>query len=122
MSRVIHFEFSTPDPQKEVDFFTTLFGWKIESWGEEQYWLVDTGTGDGINGAIQPQNAPDQPQVVNTIDVDDLDSSLQTAAQAGATIAVPKQEIPGIGWVAYVLSPTGIMFGMLQPAPNAEMG
>ncbi len=122
MNTVIHFELASPDPEKEVAFFQSLFGWEAQRWGEEEYWLVDTGRGEhepGINGAIMPLGMPDQPRVVNTVSVDDLDASLASATAAGATVAMEKQEVPNVGWVAYVVSPTGIVFGMLQPVPGS---
>ena len=116
MSRVIHFEFATPDPEKEVAFFKELFGWDIQRWGEQEYWLIDSGTDEaGVNGAIMPLQTPEQPRVVDTISVQDLDAAIATATAAGATVAMEKMEVQGVGWVAYVVSPTGIMFGMLQP-------
>lgn len=121
-SRVTHFEFATPDPAKEIEFFKALFGWEIERWGDQEYWLVGTGTGEtGINGAIMPQMSPDQPRVVDTVEVDDLDASIAKATAAGATIAMEKQEIPNFGWTAYMLSPTGILFGMFETMPEGTM-
>jgi predicted enzyme related to lactoylglutathione lyase len=119
MPKVVHFEWATPDPAREIEFLESVLGWKIASWGEEQYWLVDTGDEDrGINGALMPLSAPEQPRVVNTVEVVDLDSSLDRAIASGATLAMGRQEIPNIGWIAYVISPTGIMFGMLEPMPG----
>lgn len=118
MSRVVHFEFVTPDPGRETEFFRTVFGWDIKRWGDEEYWLAETGKGDvGIDGAVMPSQGPDQQRVVNTIGVEDLDESIRKAMDAGATMAMDKQEIPEIGWTAYLLSPTGILFGMMQPMP-----
>jgi predicted enzyme related to lactoylglutathione lyase len=122
MSRVVHFEFATPDPAREIEFFSSVFGWAIQNWGDEQYWLVDTGKEDiGINGAIMPQNSPEQPRVVNTIGVENLDESMAKASAAGATVAMERQEVPNIGWTAYMVSPTGILFGMIQPMPGGGM-
>lgn len=121
MGRPIHFEYASTDPAKDVEFMKAVFGWEVSRWGDQPYWLVDTGKeGPGIDGAIQPENAPQQPRLVNTIEVADLDASIATAIAAGGTLALPRMEIPGIGSVAYVLSPTGIMFGMLQPLPPEE--
>lgn len=123
MSRVVHFEFATPDPAREVEFFSTVFGWEISNWGDEPYWLVGTGKDEpGIDGAIMPQSKADEQRVVNTVSVADLDGTVTRAVAAGATVAVEKQEIPGVGWIAYVSSPTGILFGMLEPMPGGEMG
>jgi hypothetical protein len=122
MSRVVHFEFATSDPAGEVEFFRSLFGWESQQWGDQDYWLVDTGKDEvGINGAIMPLNTTDQPRVVNTIGVENLDASIEKATAAGATVAVEKQEVPNVGWTAYMLSPTGILFGMIESMPGGMM-
>jgi hypothetical protein len=122
MSRVVHFEFATSDPALEVEFFRSLFGWESQQWGDQDYWLVDTGKDEvGINGAIMPLNTTDQPRVVNTIGVENLDASIEKATAAGATVAVEKQEVPNVGWTAYMLSPTGILFGMIESMPGGMM-
>ncbi len=59
--------------------------------------------------------------MVNTIDVEDLDASIAKAEAGGATMALDKMEVEGIGWVAYMLSPTGIMFGMIESMQGAAM-
>ncbi len=122
MGRVTHFEFSTPEPEKEIAFFKTLFGWEIERWGDWEYWLVTTGKDEaGIDGAIMPQRMPDQPRVVDTVEVEDIDASIAKAVEAGATLALEKQEVPNMGWTAYLMSPTGIMVGLFQSMPRGQM-
>lgn len=37
-----------------------------------------------------------------------------------ATVALEPQDMPGVGCVAYLISPTGIMFAVLQPEPPAS--
>lgn len=123
MSKVVHFEFSTPDPGTEIKFFETMFGWSIQRWGEEEYWLIDTGAEEiGVNGAIMSQRSPDQPRVVDTISVSNIDEALVKAVSGGGTIALDKQVVPNIGWTAYVVSPTGIMFGLLEAMPGSMSG
>lgn len=120
MGKVVHFEFATSDPAKEIEFFTNVFGWKVESWGDEQYWLVNAGEADamGINGAIEPLLANTDQRVVNTIGVDDLDATIDKAVSAGATLVMGRQEVPGIGWTAVLSTPTGIRIGLLEPLPR----
>lgn len=122
MNRVVHFEFVTDDPQAEVDFFTAAFGWTIERWGEQEYWLVGTGLDEpGIDGAIMTPQAANQQRVVNTIEVADLEESMKRAMAAGASMAGEAQEVENVGWVAYLLSPTGILFGMIQSMSGGGM-
>jgi predicted enzyme related to lactoylglutathione lyase len=51
---------------------------------------------------------------VCTIDVVDLDDSIAKALGLGAVMALAKQAIPGIGWLAYVKDPEGNILGLMQ--------
>ena len=48
--RPTHFEIYSADPRATVEFLTTVFGWWVEQWEDQDYWLVDTGDGPGISG------------------------------------------------------------------------
>lgn len=55
MTRVIHFEIASDNPERAAKFYKEVFDWKIEKWeGPVDYWLVTTGKENepGINGAI----------------------------------------------------------------------
>jgi predicted enzyme related to lactoylglutathione lyase len=123
MDRVSFFEFASPDPAKEKAFFSDVFGWEITQWGEQDYWLVKTGPAEkpGIDGAIQPPPMDNAPRVVNTITVEDIDATIAKAKAAGATVAVEKMEVEKMGMLAYLMSPTGIPFGVMQMMPGAMM-
>jgi predicted enzyme related to lactoylglutathione lyase len=56
---------------------------------------------------------------VCTVDVTNLDDTLSKAIAAGATIAMPKGPVPGVGWLAYCKDTEGNVFGMMQRDPNA---
>jgi uncharacterized protein len=55
---------------------------------------------------------------VNTVQIDDIDATIAKAIELGATIAMEKQDVPALGFLAYLVSPTGITFGLIQPAPG----
>lgn len=127
--RVVHFEIHAGDPEAASAFYRELFGWTISKWdGPADYWLVDTGGADepGINGAIVGRrgDAPVDGQAVNayvcTVDVDDLDACLARADELGASPAVPKMPVPGVGWLAYVKDPDGNILGMMQADAEAS--
>lgn len=127
MPRVVHFEIHAGDPNRAVDFYTKLFGWTFQKWeGPMDYWMVITGADDqpGINGGmVQRQGEIDGQAVIAyvcTVDVADVDASLETALANGAEIAVPKMAVPGVGWLAYCKDTEGNIFGMMQADPNAE--
>ena len=126
MPRVVHFEIHAADPDRAVNFYKTLFGWTFQKWeGPMEYWLVTTGPNDqpGINGGlVQRQGEIDGQAVIAyvcTVDVENLDASVQMAVDNGGQIAVPKMPIPGMGWLAYCKDTEGNIFGMMQGDPNA---
>ena len=120
-NRVVHFEIPCDDPEKTMEFFKTVFGWKFEQFGNESYWSAVTGdqASPGINGGIMKKRDPRQP-VVNSIDVANLDEAADSIEKAGGKIVVPKMPIPGIGWLAYFTDPDGNIHGIYQNDPSAK--
>ena len=121
MPRVVHFEIPADDPERAIAFYRKTFGWKIEKWeGPMDYWLVSTGEeGDaGIDGAIARRGEMN-PLVANTLDVVDLDESIERVVANGGEIIAPKMAVPGVGWMAYFKDPEGNLHGMMQSDPGA---
>lgn len=125
MPRPVHFEIHAGDPERAVEFYTTVFGWKFERWGEVPYWVISTGEGTGIDGGLVQRQGP-APEgsapvhgFVNTIDVADLDATFAAVLKAGGIEALPKSPVPGVGWLAYAKDTEGNIFGMMQPDENA---
>ena len=56
MSRIVHFEIHASDPERAIDFYTSVFGWNFHQWegGDADYWLIMTGPDEepGINGGL----------------------------------------------------------------------
>lgn len=122
MPRVIHFELQADQPERAVNFYKTVFGWKIDNWGgPEEYWLIETGPVDkpGINGAIMRRNPINGP-TTNTIDVPSVDEFAAKITANGGKIIAPKMPIPGVGWFAYCQDTEGNIFGIMQPDPKAK--
>ncbi len=122
MPRVIHFEFAADDPERAVKFYKTVFGWKIELWPGQPYWLVTTGPDNqpGINGGITQRQGSLAP-VVNTVDVPSLEEFSQKIVQNGGKVITPTMPIPGIGYFANCQDTEGNVFGILQADPAAKM-
>lgn len=122
MSRIVHFEIPADDPQRAIEFYETVFGWRFEKWdGPIEYWLVMTGPEDepGIDGGLARREDPDM-GVENTIDVQDLDTSLDAVSAQGGEIIRPKRAVPGVGWMAYIKDTEGNVFGLMQRDPEAS--
>ncbi len=122
-NRPTHFEIHAADPQRAMKFYTDLFGWKFEKWGEQDYWMINTGpdSAPGINGGLLPRpsanpEATSQAPLISyvcTMDVEDLDAKIAKANELGAFEAVPKMDM-GPGAVAYFKDCEGNLFGMFQ--------
>jgi uncharacterized protein len=122
MPRPVHFEIPAENPQRAIDFYTKVFGWKFSKWdGPMDYWIITTGQTPepGIDGGLMPRRDPNQP-CVNTIGVTNLDESVATVLASGGQIALPKMPVPGVGWLAYCKDTEGHIFGMMQNDPSAK--
>ncbi|GLZ29463.1 glyoxalase [Lentzea sp. NBRC 105346] len=126
MPRPVHFEIHAADPERARRFYESVFGWKFEQWGEMPYWMVMTGEeGPGVNGGLLPRQgsdpAPDGPVNgwVMTTGVDDIAVTDKAIAAAGGTVALPIQDMQGVGKVGYYKDTEGNIFGVIEPP--AEM-
>jgi predicted enzyme related to lactoylglutathione lyase len=104
-------------------FYSTLFGWKFQSWpGPMEYWVITPGApgAPGIHGGMVRRRgaAPTEGQAVNafvcTIDVPDVDATLAALGSDGGTLALPKMAVPGVGRLAYIKDPDGNICGIMQ--------
>ncbi len=122
MPRPVHFEIHASDPQRLIDFYSEVFGWNFERWGEIPYWVITTGDEDmGINGGLTQRRGPppaaDAPINGNVfvVGVADCQASFNAALRAGGSEALPVTDMPGVGIMAYVKDPDGNVFGMIAP-------
>lgn len=123
MSRVVHFEIPSANVEVSRKFYETVLGWKLEKYpGPMEYWLISTGDPKtpGINGGLGGA-ANEFKATVNTVEVEDIDEVLKKVLANGGKIIMPKDEIPGVGLLAYVSEPGGAVFGIMQPFPGGMM-
>jgi uncharacterized protein len=123
MSRVNWFDVSAKDPDREMKFFQTTFGWTFEKWegGDMDYWMITTGSEKepGINGGLSKQSEQAM-EPVNTIGVENVDKALQNIKHNGGEVTTGKMTLPGVGYMAYFKDPEGNEFGIMQSDENAK--
>lgn len=130
MSRVVHFEIQADDVERAKAFYTAVFGWSFEDYGQftgSTYWGITTGpeAEPGINGGLlqRPVPAPGSEQGTNafvcTVGVEDYDDTERKILAAGGTVALPKMALTGMAWQGYYLDTEGNTFGIHQPDPDA---
>lgn len=120
-NRVTHFEIPCDDPERTMTFFTDVFNWTFQKFGENDYWFAKTGDEDapGINGAIMKKRDPKQP-LTNSISVANIDQTIEKIEKSGGRIVVQKTPIPQTGWMAFFKDPDGNIHGIWQDDKNAK--
>jgi hypothetical protein len=105
-------------PENVAAFYAKLFGWKIEHRPDMNYRFVDTQAGAGINGGIlrPDREGPWPGNMVLYVEVDDLAAYRRKVEEAGGTIHVKEQQVPGRGAFCLFTDPDGRMMGLWQAA------
>lgn len=136
-SPVVHFEMPAKDKKRVADFYTSVFGWKMNQMGAEMgnYLLAQTTETDENNmvktpGAINggffdyaDKEGFNIPHLV--ISVDNLEEAMKKVSDAGGKIlggaSGPGKidDIPGVGRYISFEDSEGNHVGMLQPNPRA---
>jgi predicted enzyme related to lactoylglutathione lyase len=127
---VVHFEIHASDPQRLVDFYSRLLGWKFTQFGDIPYWTIETGegaignvagtAGHGINGGLTqrhgPRPKPGAPVMGCNfvVGVDDVDMLMARGVELGATVALAAEDMQGVGRTGYMLDPDNNVFGMIS--------
>ena len=115
MPRVIHFELGTVEPERGAESYRDVIGWKVEKWGEFDYWLITTGEDNerGINGALMVHQDA-KPRTVNTVEVPSVEDFAEKVTDAGGQVASDKVTVPGVGYNLYCRDVDGNLFGLHQ--------
>ena len=118
---VVHWELMSKAPEKLAAFYAKLFGWNIEHRPDLNYRFVDTRTEGGINGGIlkPDREGPWPGNMVLYVAVDDLAPYRRKVEEAGGTIHVKEQRVPGLGAFCLFTDPDGRMMGLWQSAIEA---
>jgi predicted enzyme related to lactoylglutathione lyase len=126
MPRPIHFDLTVDNPERAMNFYEDIFGWKFEKWnGPMEYWLVTTGDEKkepGINGGLSKRGESSMPNMpnMNTIGVSSVDKFSKMVQEKGGKVLMPKSPIPGIGWFATCQDTEGNTFGIIEEDRTAK--
>ena len=127
---VVHFEIHASEPQRLIDFYSGLLGWRFTQFGGVEYWSIVTGegaignvagvAGHGINGGLTQRRGP-KPEIGApvagcniVIGVDDVDGLMRRGIELGGTEALAAADMPGIGRLGYLLDPDNNVFGIIS--------
>ncbi len=126
MANIAYFDIPADNVDRAKHFYHALLGWKIEptavpmdspKMAAMQY--QDVTTGKPLEGTMhmgglykRQMNEP----IKNYVMVDDIDKVLAKVEKLGGKIAMPKEEIKGVGLVAMIQDSEGNIIGLWKPA------
>lgn len=110
---VVHFEIAGRDGKRLEEFYSKLFGWKIErkEAGGSPYGLIQTDR-DDLTGGIRHEPEGD-PEVVLYIRVPVLTDAVEAARRLGGEVRIPPMTAGGLTF-ALIRDPEGNRVGMIQ--------
>ena len=113
---VVHFEIAGKDVAKLLDFYSTVFDWKVSRLNEELF-IADPSSDKGIEGHLfeTTEDMESENLVIIYVQVDDIWGCLENAVSLGGKILIQPQEIPGnVSHYALFRDPSGNDIGLLQ--------
>ena len=123
MDKVVHFEIPADNVERAKKFYKETFDWKIIPVPQMNYTLLETVEVDqnnmpkesgAINGGMMERSLGIAGPVL-TINVDNIDSSIDKIKNQGGTIIQGKMEVPTVGFIAYFQDTEGNILGLIQP-------
>ena len=117
-------ELATKDLSKALEFYSALFGWKLEQTKVSQIEYKEIqidGVAYGGMMAIDENWGPEPPPSHwnNYIAVENADETVEKIKANGGSIKVPPFDAPGVGRMSVVADPSGAAFSVIQFAAPA---
>ncbi len=107
---VVHFDITGKDAGKLQQFYSSTFGWTINTDNPVNYGLIDN-NGEGINGGI---GGGDAPSAVFYIQVDDPAAMLEAIKSAGGTVVQDVTVVMETVTLATFADPEGNVIGLVK--------
>jgi len=127
---VVHFELPYVDKNRATDFYTKVFGWRLQLMGEDMgnYVVAQTGETDEkgmmknpgqINGGLYQKKEGRYAQHPSfVIAVSNMDEVIKKITEAGGKVVSGPTEIPGVGNYAGFVDTEGNNLSVLVPNPQ----
>ena len=129
MPGIVHFEIPADDQERAREFYRAAFDWKLDPIPGMDYTNVVTTPVDeatqqplepgAINGGMF-QRADRLTTPILTVDVEDIDRSLERIVETGGSVVSPRAPVPGMGWFAYFEDSEGNILGLWTTDPSAS--
>lgn len=125
MNNIAYFEIQSSSPEREVKFYSEIFGWKFTKVEGMpiQYYQIET---SNIHGGLLERPAQTPPTHCGTnaftcsIEVENFDETAEKILALGGQVAMDKFAIPNKCWQGYFIDQDHNTFGLVQVDENAQ--
>ena len=131
MDPIVHFEIPVNDIEKARAFYGATFGWNLQDWpmpDGSTYIGVHTTPIDektrmplkpgAINGGIMKRTDVVKAPIF-AVNVPSIDDKVKQIESAGGKVVMPKMDMMGMGFYAYVTDPEGNVLGLWEDTKKA---
>jgi predicted enzyme related to lactoylglutathione lyase len=111
--KVIHLEIVGKDQKALQDYWSAVFGWKLDTSNPGGYGMSNpeqTGIVVGIGGTPDGSSG----HVTGYVKVDDIDATLARATELGGSVIMPKFSPDGMAQLALVADAEGHIVGLTE--------
>ncbi len=110
---VTHFEIGCRDREKTSAFYSRLFDWRTEPYGDNGLHLR-TDSEHGIGGHLTALGHEPHNYVMMYVEVEDVRQAIDKAKELGGKAIVGPIDLPTGGQFAWTADPEGTMVGLLE--------
>jgi predicted enzyme related to lactoylglutathione lyase len=123
MDKVVHFEIPFDNEKRAQNFYSKVFGWKLNPIPEMKYTIVHTVEVDdkqmpkeagAINGGMMKREQIKNPVI--TINVSDIKKSAEKIKKEGGRIVMEPFKVGDMGTAAYFKDTEGNVIGLWENA------
>ena len=126
MDKVVHFEMPFDDESRAKNFYSSIFGWDLTDApmpGGMKYVHAVTTPADpathmptepgSINGGLMPRSDMAKAPII-AMEVSSVDEYIKKIEGMGGKVVMPKTEIGGMGYYAYVTDTENNVIGLWE--------
>ena len=126
MDKVVHFEIPFDDEARAKNFYRSIFGWDLQDMpmpGGMNYVGATTTAADptthmpkdpgSINGGLMPRSDMAKAPII-AMEVSSVDEYIKKIEAMGGKVMMPKTEIGGMGYYAYVTDTENNVIGLWE--------
>lgn len=111
---IVHIDIPVKDLDATPEFYAKVFDWELTPMPEQDYVLF-TADGGGISGGFTKVGGIHQPGgCIGYIQVDNLESAMETIVKNGGQSQMERQEVGDAGWFALFSDPEGNHMGLWE--------